>query len=105
MSDRVETDKANARRRGFTPAAREAAAATRRARADARLAIPIGSLELYIVREGAEGYGWEIRRFGAIAVSKGTSVYATMELAREAGIVALAPLRSTEVAWQIRTVG
>lgn len=77
-------------RRHFTQAARDAALARRREIA-AMPKDPAGALDLFIVR-GADrinDFGWEIRRFGAIAVARSDRGYPSAAAAREAGELAL----------------
>ena len=77
-------------RRNFTQAARDAALARRRELA-AQPKDPLGTLGLFIVR-GAErdtDFGWEIRRFGAVAVDRSPCGFRTAAAARQAGEAAL----------------
>jgi hypothetical protein len=78
------------RQRVFTASARAAGAEARRVKGEAKRARPEVFMELFVVLDTAQGFGWEIRRYGAIVMFKSTAVYATIDLAREAGEAAMA---------------
>ena len=89
----MPTDQATTRRY-FTQAARDAALARRRELA-AQPKDPLGALGLFIVR-GAEcdtDFGWEFRRFGAVAVERSPCGYRSAAAARQAGEAALRDAR------------
>jgi len=72
----------------MTAAIREAAYAARRAKIAARLQTG-GDTAVYVVRAaeggGSQGWGWELRRFGAIVMTRSMRSYDTMDQARAAG--------------------
>ncbi|WP_237478368.1 hypothetical protein [Lichenibacterium dinghuense] len=78
-----------ASRRHFTPAARALAIEARRRKQET--ALPKGTPEVFVVRDDdpIRGYGWEIRRFGAVVLDKGLAIYSTTQAARSAGEMAL----------------
>lgn len=78
---------AKRRHQGFSPEARIKAIATKQARAEE--APPPGEPAVFVVRAG-NGYGWEVRRYGAIVVGRGDAVHPTAGPARTAGEATLA---------------
>ena len=79
--------------RGFTEAARRAAAlakAAKRAEPDR-----FGAPELFIVKAGERAFTWELRRFGGIVLQRTSKAFATAADARASGVEALVTLLAT----------
>ena len=73
----------------FSDAARAAAIEARRRKREQ--AVPLGTPEVFVVRrpDACLGYGWEIRRFGAVVLDRSVTDYSTLQGARSAGEAAL----------------
>ena len=76
-------------RRYFTPAARKAGLEARRENAVSKQDLMTPAM--FVVRQSGRNqlYGWEIRRYGGVLLSRSESGYATALLARSAGEAAL----------------
>ncbi len=77
---------ATSNRGGFTERTRVKASETKRLRA---LAAPEGDAPAVFVVRVDNGYGWEVRRFGAVVLGRGAAAYPAQDDARAAGELSL----------------
>ena len=73
----------------FTPAARKAGLEARRENALTKKDLMTPALFVVRHRDQGQLFGWEIRRFGGVLISRSETGYANSFLARSAGEIAL----------------
>ena len=80
------------RKRFLSPQAKRAAIEARRRLAEQS---PPGAPQVFVVRlAGTQPFGWEIRKFGSIILSRSETGFGTQAIARTAGEEALTALTS-----------